>query len=84
MGTLVNDTTMTQCDMVLAHMMEHGSISQLEAAEEYGCWRLAARISDLRKAGYAIKSHLVTKKNRMGRPVSFARYTLEEVGNEGM
>ena len=72
------NNTATQCDMVLAHMMEHGSISQLEAAQEYGCWRLAARISDLRKNGYAIKSQLVTKKNRMGRPVSYARYTLEE------
>lgn len=76
MATLVNDATMTQCDMILAHMMEHGSISQLEAAEEYGCWRLAARISDLRKAGYAIKSQMTKQKNRYGKPVAFARYTL--------
>ena len=76
MGTLVNDTTMTQCDMILAYLIENGSITQLEAAEEFGCWRLGARIWDLRHAGHEIKSEMVTKKNRYGKPVSFARYTL--------
>lgn len=67
----------TQCDMILDFMQRNGSISQLEAAEELGCWRLGARIWDLRHAGHDIRKDMVTKKNRYGKPVSFARYYLQ-------
>ena len=68
---------MTQCEMVYDYLRKNGCITQLEAAEELGCWRLASRISDLRSAGYDIRSEKVTKKNRYGKPVSFARYYLQ-------
>lgn len=72
---------MTQTDMILGYLREHGSISQLEAAQELGCWRLGARIWDLRHEGHAIRREMVTRRNRFGTTVSFARYSLQEGKN---
>ena len=69
---------MTQCDRVLEYMREFGSITQLEAIRDIGCMRLASRISDLRRQGYAIGRRMKTSKNRYGKDVSFAEYYLEE------
>ena len=73
----------TQCSKVLRHMQDFGSITQAEATSEYGCYRLAARISDLRKQGYIITSEPETTNNRYGEPVRFARYRLEEGTSNG-
>ena len=69
----------TQCDRILRHFKDYGSITSLEAMQEYGIMRLASRISDLRRLGYAIKKTTETSKNRYGEPTSYARYSLEEV-----
>lgn len=82
MSTLVSEATATQCDMILAYLREHGSITQTEAAVEFGCWRLGARIWDLRHAGHKIKRDMVSKKNRYGKQISFARYTICEESGE--
>lgn len=70
---------MTQCKHILRHMQDFGSITQAEAITEYGCYRLAARIADLKAAGYDISSRIETGKNRYGERISFARYTLERM-----
>lgn len=67
---------MTQCEMVLEYMQEHGGITQLDALQ-FGCMRLASRVSDLKKAGFPIVRETATAKNRYGENVSFARYRLE-------
>lgn len=41
----------TQCDRVLRHLSDYGSITSLEAISEYGILRLASRISDLKIGG---------------------------------
>lgn len=69
----------SQCKKILQHMQLHGSITGLEAIQLYGCQRLAARISNLRKVGDAIKSERATGKDRYGEPTSFAVYSLAEV-----
>lgn len=71
---------MTQCERILRHMRDYGSITQAEAVTEYGCYRLGARIWDLKAAGVPIKSELVTGKNRYGEKISFARYSLLREG----
>ena len=78
MGQLVNEQTLSQCDMILAYMRENGSITQIEAASEFGCWRLSSRILDLRKRGYNIARTMKTKKNRYGKPIAYASYHMEE------
>jgi hypothetical protein len=59
-------------------MKKHGSITQLQAYVDIGCWRLASRISDLKNRGYAINREMVSVKNRYGEKVPVARYSLAE------
>ena len=68
---------MTQCERILRHLQDYGSITQAEAVTEYGCYRLGARIWDLRAQGGPINSETVTGKNRYGERMWFARYSLE-------
>ena len=68
----------TQCDLILMHMKKYGSITHLEAESEYGIARLASRINDLRRMGVAIKSEIITGKNRREEATHFARYSLAE------
>lgn len=67
-----------QCDKILAYIRENGSITPLDALREFGCMRLASRISDLKGLGYTIKRTMETSKNKYGEPVSYARYTICE------
>ena len=67
-----------QCQMVLMHMKKYGSITHLEAEKEYGIARLASRINDLRRMGYAIQSEMITGRNRRDETAHFARYRLVE------
>ena len=67
---------MTQCERILRHFKDYGSITSLEAMKEYGIMRLASRISDLRKMGYDIEVTTETSKNRYGEKTSYARYSL--------
>lgn len=48
-------------------------VTQQQAIAVLSCYRLAARVSDLRADGYAIRSETVTQGG-----VRFARYVLEE------
>lgn len=43
-----------QCQCILTHLMQFGSITTWEAIQQYGITRLSGRIFDLRKAGYNI------------------------------
>ena len=67
---------MTQCERVLRHLEDFGSITSAEAISEYGIYRLASRISDLKKCGVPIQKETVRSKNRYGEPTRFAKYSL--------
>ena len=68
---------MTQCERVLQYMRDFGSITPLDAMRDLAVMRLASRVSDLRKMGYAIKKESRTEKNRYGQSTTFAVYSLE-------
>lgn len=53
---------MTQQEQILGHMQTHGHINPILALEEYGCFRLAARISDLKKLGHQIDTTITGSK----------------------
>lgn len=72
----------TQCDKIVEYMKKHGSITQLDAFLDIGCWRLASRICDLRKQGYNIKRDMITVKNRDKEDVQVARYSLQDIEKE--
>lgn len=73
---------MTQCERILRHLQDYGSITQAEAVTEYGCYRLGARIWDLKAQGVPIRSERVTGKNRYDEPVSFSRYSIVKTERE--
>ena len=67
-----------QKQLVLRHIRKFGSITPAEAVYNYSIFRLAARISDLKKDGYKIESKMVKSVNRFNEPVRYAEYRLEE------
>jgi hypothetical protein len=67
---------MTQCERIIRHLNDHGSITSLEAMSEYGIMRLASRINDLKGMGYPILSERATGKNRYDEPTSYSIYRL--------
>jgi hypothetical protein len=56
---------------VLNHLRDIGSLTPLEALNEFGCFRLAAHIESLRKDGHRIFTHMVNENGK-----KYARYTL--------
>ena len=55
-----------QYEMVLEHMESSGSITPLEAMNEYGIMRLGARIADLKALGHKIHTRIVKVPTRYG------------------
>lgn len=76
------DKKTTQAQRVLDYMREFGSITPLEAMADLGVMRLAARIADLKRAGYAIERRTVQVKNRYGQICNVAQYS-ERVTADG-
>ena len=68
----------TQCDMILRHLRDYGSITSLEAITEYGILRLASRINDLKNQGHNIVSETAVGKNRYGEKIRYSVYRLIE------
>jgi hypothetical protein len=65
--------------LIREHLLNGGSITALEALREYGCYRLASRISDLRQEGMNIKKIMEESICKAtGKPVRFARYSLDK------
>lgn len=67
-----------QCNKILDYMEREGSITPLDALREFGCMRLASRITDLKHRGYVIHKEMETAKNGDGEPVRYARYRMEK------
>lgn len=63
-----------QNEMILSHLRDTGSITAREAIEHYGCYRLGARIYDLRQRGVDIRGDIEVGVNRYGKPVRYKRY----------
>ena len=66
----------TQCEKIIKYIEETGSITQLDALKEFGCMRLASRISDIKKMGYPVEMKMEKSKNRYGEPIWYARYSI--------
>ena len=62
---------MSQADAILEHLKAGNSITPVDALRDFGCFRLAARIDELRQRGHDIET--ITEK-RNGK--KYARYAL--------
>lgn len=65
-------TNDTQANAILKHMQDGNGITPMDALELCGCFRLSARIADLKKRGYEI----ITEKVKVAGGKYVARYHL--------
>lgn len=63
----------TQCSQILEHIQTNGSITPLEALELYGCFRLGARVWDLRHEGFDIETEIIERNGK-----HYAKYFLRQ------
>ena len=61
----------TQNEKILDYLKSGKKLTPLTALRKFGCFRLSARILDLRQAGNAIVTENVTRKGK-----TFAEYSL--------
>ncbi|MBP3936426.1 MAG: helix-turn-helix domain-containing protein [Clostridia bacterium] len=66
----------TQCERVLRHLKDFGTITSREAMFDYGIYRLASRIADLKNQGYRFEVSFKSEKNRYGETARYAVYRL--------
>ena len=67
---------MTQKDMILKYMQEHGSITTLEANIKLFIADPQKNIQILRET-YDIKDEWIHKKNIYGKPIKYKRYWID-------
>lgn len=72
----------TQCDNIREHLVSGKSITPIDALNLYGCFRLGARIADLKKQGMDIHTDIIHDKRNDKRYASY-RLVAEE-GSESM
>lgn len=60
-----------QSTRILKHLQRGNTINPMQALKLYQCFRLAARIYDLKEAGHDIKKTMVTRNGKR-----YARYSL--------
>jgi hypothetical protein len=63
---------MSQSQEILRALKKGKSITALECLLSFNCLRLAARVKELREAGYRIKTQIVSSGRKR-----YARYTLD-------
>lgn len=68
---LITKKKQSQCKRILSHLQSGKTINPLQALNLYGCFRLGARIYDLKKAGFDIDSRLVHENG-----VQYAEYSM--------
>lgn len=64
--------------MIIGHLRRHGSITALQALQNYGCMRLASRIYDLKQEGHTINKQMI----EVGNGKRVASYSLIKEGTE--
>lgn len=69
----MNNHTQSQEQQILAYLMEGRTLTALEALDKFQCFRLGARVFDLRKAGHNIES----RPYRTPEGKTVAQYTLK-------
>ena len=67
---------MSQATDIIEFIRDNGSITPKQAMDYLGIYRLASRITDLRKAGIPIDKEMIPVLNRNGKTCRIARYTI--------
>lgn len=68
----------SQARRILEYLQEGKSITPIDALRMFNCFRLSARIADLRGEGYTIATSIEVKEYPNGDKKRYARYWLNE------
>ena len=63
---------MSQKSKILRYLKMGGKLTPIDALHNYECFRLSARVKELRKEGHAIKTVRIQQNGK-----TFARYELQ-------
>lgn len=63
----------SQTHDILVHLFSSGPLTPMDALVRYGCFRLGARVHDLRKMGVPIETRIIKQGGKR-----YAEYRLEE------
>lgn len=66
----------THVEQVLAHLKSGKPITPVEALHHYGCFRLGARIYDLKQRGHHIEKQMIEVETRDGETARVAEYRI--------
>ena len=66
----------TQEVEIIEHIRDNGSITTKQAMEHLGCYRLSARIYEIKAVGIPVEKDMVEVQNRNGETCRVARYTI--------
>ena len=67
---------MSQETRLLDYLAINQTITSMEALSELGIFRLASRVSNLKKKGYKITSRMVPVTNRYGETCHVSEYSI--------
>lgn len=70
-GRHFSEVAMTQTEAIRRHILKHNSITPLEALRKYRCFRLAARIRELRADGFSVQTAMISRAGRR-----YAKYVM--------
>lgn len=65
-------TKVSQADLILDRLKRGCSITPIEALRDFDCFRLGARIYDLKQAGHPIRAEII--ENKKGK--RYAKYSI--------
>lgn len=71
----MNKRNESHCKQILKYLTEHDFITNDIAIDSFRCYRLSARIHDLRKR-YVIETEMVYSIDDAGYPMKYAKYRL--------
>ena len=71
--------TTSQNAMILNFLKSGGSLTPIEALQKFQCFRLAARIDNLRNKGYVIETEILKDDNGK----SYASYSIPKDQKQG-
>ena len=70
---------MSQATDVIEYCLKHGSITAKQAMDDLGCYRLSARVYDIRSFGIVVNKEMITVQNRNGVDCRVAKYTIPNI-----
>jgi hypothetical protein len=73
----MSNSNPSQAKVILDHLMEGGNLTALDALTKFGCFRLAARIHELRKEGHEIDEQIITHNGKRYASYFIKTFTLE-------